>query len=195
MKYIAIEGIIGAGKTTFAKELSKKLGGQLLLEEFEANNLLTDFYKDQNRFAWQLELSLLQTRVNQLKASHTNGHELLIADFHLHKSLLFAAITLSQSDLKSFEKTFIQQTVHLPEPDLLIYISTPPKQALLNIINRGRHYETAISENYLALLSDGYSGFIRNYCIHKSVLTIQWEELKSNSGSKIDEIMQLLSVQ
>ncbi|HEX5001379.1 MAG TPA: deoxynucleoside kinase [Bacteroidia bacterium] len=195
MKYIAIEGIIGAGKSTFAKALSKKLGGRLVLEDFEANSLLADFYRDPKRYARQLELTLLQQRVKQLKSSHSNDSGILIADFHLHKSLLFAAITLNPQDYVEFEKIYLSVIAGLPEPDLLIHISTPPKQAKQNIINRGRPYETAISEVYLDLLFKGYSGFIRNYCITKSVLTIRWDELQSKSDTKIAEIMQLLSAQ
>ena len=164
-RYIAIEGNIGAGKSTLAKLLAKNYDARLLLEEFEGNNFLPKFYNEPERYAFPLELSFLADRYKQQKNMLLN-HDLfqqgVISDYLFFKCKLFARVNLKQDEYELFQKLFDIMEPLLPRPDLIIYLHSPVERLLQNIKNRGRVYEQGITVDYLLQLQDIYDEYLKH---------------------------------
>jgi deoxyadenosine/deoxycytidine kinase len=163
-KFIAIEGTIGAGKTTLAKMLASELQTTLLLEEFAENPHLQDFYTEPEKHALTLELSLLVERYNQLteQAALQQLHEsACISDYYFIKSLLFANINLPEPQFLLFKKVFELVTAPLPNPDLIIYLYRPVAVLKAAIVKRGRAYEQHITNAYLASVQQAYMNYFK----------------------------------
>lgn len=163
-KYIAIEGNIGAGKTSLATRLAGETGARLILEQFEDNSFLPKFYEDQERYAFPLELSFLADRFHQLKkgvSSHDLFSPFIIADYFIHKSLIFARKTLNDEEYKLYFTMFDIIDTVLPKPELLIYLYCSVDRLHANIRKRGRSYEQKIASEYLQKIQDGYLDYIR----------------------------------
>lgn len=162
--YIAIEGNIGAGKTTLATQLAAELDAHIILEQFEDNSFLPKFYKDPDRFAFPLELSFLADRFQQLK-THLGSpdlfRQLTISDYFIHKSLIFARKTLANDEYTLYTKLFSIIDSALPKPDLLVYLYLEIDQLKKNIHKRGRDYEQNIDNNYLERIQSGYLEYLR----------------------------------
>lgn len=162
--YIAIEGNIGAGKTTLATSISKDFNTRLILEQFEDNSFLPKFYEDQARYAFPLELSFLADRYQQLKnqlAVQDMFHPVTIADYFILKSLIFARKTLNNEEFTLYSRLFSIIENALPKPDLLVYLYLDIKRLQSNIRNRGRVYEQKIEDEYLQKIQEGYLDYIR----------------------------------
>jgi len=160
-RYIAIEGNIGAGKSTLAKLLSDHYGALYVPEAFEENSFLPMFYADQQRYALPLELSFLADRYRQLTGSILrDGESTVVADYVFDKCKLFAGINLVDQEYKLFEKWFDMVAANIPRPDLLIYLDAPMERLLANIKTRGRNYEQEISGDYLGKLDQAYRQFL-----------------------------------
>lgn len=162
--YIAIEGNIGAGKTTLATRISKDFSTRLILEQFEDNSFLPKFYEDQARYAFPLELSFLADRYQQLKnqlAVQDMFHPVTIADYFILKSLIFARKTLNNEEFTLYSRLFSIIENALPKPDLLVYLYLDIKRLQSNIRNRGRVYEQKIEDEYLQKIQEGYLDYIR----------------------------------
>lgn len=163
-QYIAIEGNIGAGKTSLATRLAAETGARLILEQFEDNSFLPKFYEDQERYAFPLELSFLADRFQQLKkgvGSHDLFSPFTIADYFIHKSLIFARKTLNNDEFLLYSRLFGIIDSVLPKPDLLIYLYSSIDRLQANIRKRGRSYEQKIASEYLQKIQDGYLDYIR----------------------------------
>jgi len=162
--YIAIEGNIGAGKTTLATQLAAEFNARIILEQFEDNSFLPKFYNDPDRFAFPLELSFLADRFQQLK-THLGSpdlfRQLTISDYFIHKSLIFALKTLANDEFILYSKLFSIIDAALPKPDLLVYLYLEIGQLKKNIHKRGRAYELNIDENYLERIQSGYFDYLR----------------------------------
>lgn len=162
--YIAIEGNIGAGKTTLATRLSKQFNTRLILEQFEDNSFLPKFYEDQARYAFPLELSFLADRFQQLKsqvAVQDMFHPVTIADYFILKSLIFAKKTLNGEEFTLYSRLFSIIENVLPKPDLLVYLYLDISRLQDNIRNRGRVYEQKIEDDYLRKIQEGYLDYIK----------------------------------
>jgi deoxyadenosine/deoxycytidine kinase len=162
--YIAIEGNIGAGKTTLATRLSKQFNTRLILEQFEDNSFLPKFYEDPSRYAFPLELSFLADRFQQLKnqlAVQDMFHPVTIADYFILKSLIFAKKTLSSEEFNLYTRLFSIIENALPKPDLLVYLYLDINRLQANIRMRGRVYEQKIEDEYLQKIQEGYLDYIR----------------------------------
>ena len=162
--YIAIEGNIGAGKTTLATRLSKQFNTRLILEQFEDNSFLPKFYEDQARYAFPLELSFLADRFQQLKsqvAVQDMFHPVTIADYFILKSLIFAKKTLNSEEFTLYSRLFSIIENVLPKPDLLVYLYLDIDRLQSNIRKRGRSYEQKIENDYLQKIQEGYLDYIR----------------------------------
>lgn len=164
-KYLVIEGNIGAGKTSFATRLSEDTHSRLMLEQFGENPFLARFYEDPERYAFQVELSFLSERYQQIKTEL--GHpdlfgQPVISDYFLAKSLIFSKHNLQNDELFLFEKLFkiIQQQA--PKPDLYVYLHLPVEKLLENIRKRGRPFEQNIQPEYLKEVQAGYFGFFKS---------------------------------
>ncbi|MDD4224776.1 MAG: deoxynucleoside kinase [Mariniphaga sp.] len=164
MQFIAIEGNIGAGKTTLAKMLSDDLQAKLILEQFADNPFLPKFYKDQDRYSFPLELSFLADRYNQIKKEIFNRdlfYPLVIADYYFSKTRVFAQNTLKRDEYHLFKKIFDMVSESIPKPDLYVYLHADTQKLLENIKKRGRDYEGDISESYLDHIREGYFNYMK----------------------------------
>ncbi len=156
--YVAIEGLIGAGKTTLAKRLAEQWNGRTVLEEFEENPFLPKFYEDQQRYAFSVELSFLAQRFHQLKrvGERSLFQPVTVADYSIGKSLVFASVTLPPDERALFTDLYTIMYSGLPKPDLLVYLHLPMDRVRTRIQTRGRSYEQAIPLAYLESLQEGY---------------------------------------
>ncbi|MFN3554969.1 MAG: deoxynucleoside kinase [Bacteroidales bacterium] len=162
--YIAIEGNIGAGKTTLATMIAQQYNGKLILEQFEDNPFLAKFYDNQERYAFPLELSFLAERFQQLKTELTSQelfHDFTISDYFLNKSVIFARKTLNEDEYQLFFKLFNIMNANLPRPDLLVHLYVSTTRLQLNIKNRGRSYEQKIPNEYLENIQSSYFEYLK----------------------------------
>lgn len=163
-RYIAIEGNIGSGKTTLSTMLAKHYDARLVHEEFADNNFLPKFYAEPDRYAFPLELSFLADRYQQLKnllSMQDMFQQTIISDYIFAKSKLFARTTLKDAEYDLFQKLFDIIDLHLPPPDVLIYLHAPIQQLQRNIQKRGRPYEQAIPDEYLEKVQQTYQQYIK----------------------------------
>ena len=163
--YLVIEGNIGAGKTSFATMLAKETGSRLILEQFSDNPFLARFYEDPERYAFQLELSFLSERYQQIKTEL--GHpdlfgQMVVSDYFLAKSFIFSKHNLKDDEMVLFEKLFSIINLQIPRPDLYVYLHLPVEKLMDNIRKRGRSYEKNIKSEYLKEVQDGYFGFFKS---------------------------------
>jgi len=166
--FITIEGNIGAGKTTLAHLLSKKLNARLILEEFADNPFLPKFYQDPKQFAFPLELFFMAERYKQMKDRiYTSDlfQSVTVSDYLFTKCLLFARVNLPEDEFRLYQKLFdiISQQIILP--DLLIYLHAPVNKLQQNIKKRNRSYEQEIPDTYLQSIQDTYQSYIREHNI------------------------------
>ena len=164
MRYLVIEGNIGAGKTTLADMIAKEYNAKLILEQFADNPFLPKFYKDQDRYSFPLELSFLADRYNQIKNHVLNldlFHSFLIADYYFAKSSIFAQNTLKEDEYRLFRQIFDIIFESMPKPDLYVYLHSNTEKLLQNIKNRGRDYEQDIQPEYLEKIKNGYFTFLK----------------------------------
>lgn len=164
MRFLVIEGNIGAGKTTLAKMIAEEMNAQLVLEQFADNPFLPKFYNDQERYSFPLELSFLADRYYQIKKQVFNPdlfHSLIVADYFFAKSAIFAQNTLKDDEYRLFRQIFDIVFESMPKPDLYVYLHADTNQLLKNIKLRGRDYEQNISAEYLEKIKNGYFGFFK----------------------------------
>lgn len=162
--YIAIEGNIGAGKTTLATKVSEDFNAKLVLERFADNPFLPKFYKDQSRYAFPLEMSFLADRYQQLTddlAQFDLFKDFIVTDYHIFKSLIFARVTLQEDEYRLYKTMFDIMYKEMPKPDLYIYLYQNTERLLENIRNRGRSYEQEIPSEYLEKINRGYLDYIK----------------------------------
>ena len=162
--YIAIEGNIGAGKTTLATKISEDFNAKLVLERFADNPFLPKFYEDQSRYAFPLEMSFLADRYQQLSddlAQFDLFKDFIVTDYHIFKSLIFAKVTLAEDEYRLYKTMFDIIHKEMPKPDLYVYLYQNTEQLLKNIKSRGRRYEQQIPAEYLDKINRGYLDYIK----------------------------------
>jgi deoxyadenosine/deoxycytidine kinase len=156
--YIAVEGLIGAGKTTLARRLANEMQGRLVLEEFDDNPFLPRFYEEPERYSFAVELSFLAQRYHQLK--RVTEQDLFstfsIADYSLGKSLVFASVTLPPDEYALFLDLYGIMYSDLPRPELIVYLHLGMERVRERIRTRGRSYEQQIGVDYLMQLQERY---------------------------------------
>ena len=165
LNYIAIEGNIGAGKTTLATKIAEDFNAKILLEGFADNPFLPKFYKDQNRYAFPLEMSFLADRYQQLSndlAQFDLFKDFVVADYHIFKSLIFAKVTLQDDEFRLYKTLFDIIYKEMPKPDLYVYLYQNTNRLLQNIKRRGRSYEKEIQSDYLEKINRGYLDYIKS---------------------------------
>jgi deoxyguanosine kinase len=163
--YIAIEGNIGAGKTTLTTKIAEDFNAKTVLERFADNPFLPKFYEDQNRYAFPLEMSFLADRYQQISddlAQFDLFKDFIIADYHIFKSLIFAKVTLTEDEYRLYRKLFEIIYKEMPKPDLYIYLYQNTERLLENIKHRGRSYEQEIPAEYLEKINKGYLDYIKS---------------------------------
>ncbi len=193
--HIAIEGPIGAGKTSLAQNMADYLECALLLERPEENPFLGKFYGDISRYALPAQLSFLLQRINQFQG-WTQADLLsrpMISDFLLEKDQLFARITLSQPEFDLYQKIYHQMQPQAPSPDLVIYLQASPEKLLERIKRRGNAYERNIPEEYLHKLSSSYTQFFHQYD-KAPVITVNSDNLNfANNTADFNLLLQRIS--
>lgn len=166
LHYIAVDGPIGAGKTTLVKMLAEVMNGDIILEPAEKNPFLADFYKNPKENAFKAQLFFLLNRYQQqmeLKQRELFTKPLVVCDYTFAKDSIFARINLSEDELNLYNTIFNMLYSRLPKPDLVIYLRADSKVMLQRIKKRGFDYEKPITEHYLDKLTDAYNSFFLNY--------------------------------
>lgn len=156
--YIAVEGLIGAGKSTLARRLAERWNGRLVLEEFEDNPFLPRFYQDPERYGFSVELSFLAQRYHQLKRVTEQDlfRTCTVADYSIGKSVVFANVTLQPDEYNLFRDLYQIMYADLPRPELIVYLHLDMARVKERIKARGRSYEQDIPVDYLAQLQERY---------------------------------------
>jgi deoxyadenosine/deoxycytidine kinase len=164
LNYIAIEGNIGAGKTTLTTKIAEDCNAKTVLERFADNPFLPKFYKDQSRYAFPLEMSFLADRYQQLSddlAQFDLFKDFVVADYHIFKSIIFAKVTLQEDEFRLYKTMFDIMYKDMPKPDLYVYLYQNTERLLANIKKRGRNYEQEIPAEYLEKINRGYLDYIK----------------------------------
>jgi len=165
IKYIAVEGVIGAGKTALAKKLKTRLEAKLILEQFEANPFLEKFYNDRKRFAFQAQMFFLVNRFKQQEELNQEDlfSNFIICDYIFDKDKIFAYLNLSTEELKLYESVFPLLSRNLRKPDLVVYLQSNVDRLMFNIKKRSRSIERNLTRNYIEELSEAYNHFFFRY--------------------------------
>lgn len=178
--YIAIEGNIGSGKTSFVELFSKAYNGQAIYEEFEENPFLAKFYTDADKYGFQVELSFLADRFQQLKDQLTQPnlfHDFFIADYFINKCSIFGKINLKPDEYTLFHRMYSIIRDQLPKPELLVYLYKDVEATYVNIMKRARPYEMNISKDYLKSLELAYFNYFKSHQKHYKIVIIDTTEL------------------
>ena len=172
-RYVTIEGNIGAGKTTLADLLAQEYGGKIIREQFRDNPYLAKFYEDKEKYAFQLEMSFMLERYQQLNKVLSEPHifdQFVVSDYMFTKSLLFAKINLSREEHQLFRHLFDLIYKKLPKPDLIFYLHADTAHLLDNVKKRGRTYEQVITKPYLNRIEKMYMEYFKQMLEQKIVV-------------------------
>jgi len=163
--YIAIEGVIGAGKTSLAKRIGERLNAKLIFEQFDNNPFLEKFYVDRKRFAFQTQMFFLINRFKQQQELHQEDlfSEHLVCDYIFEKDRIFAYMNLSKDELNLYESIYPLLARTLRKPDLVIFLQSSTDRLIYNIKKRNRKIERAITRSYLEELSEAYNHYFFRY--------------------------------
>ncbi|MCM1532103.1 MAG: 2-amino-4-hydroxy-6-hydroxymethyldihydropteridine diphosphokinase [Bacteroides sp.] len=172
IRFIAIEGNIGAGKTTLSRLISKQFGAKWVTESFEENIFLPKFYRNKERYAFPLELTFLAERYRQAKEDFVQElfSPFIVSDFSISKSLIFAQNTLQDDEYSLFSRLYKIILTTLPQPDLYVYLHSDVSRLMKNIRRRGREYESNMDPAYLQLIEQGYMDYMRTLPARKSLV-------------------------
>lgn len=165
IRFIAVEGVIGAGKTALAKKLKTKLEAKLVLEQFETNPFLESFYNDRKRYAFQTQMFFLINRFKQQEELIQDDlfTNYTVCDYIFDKDKIFAYLNLSAEELKLYEGLFPLLSRNLRKPDLVVYLQSSLDRLMFNIKKRGRVVERNLTKSYIEELSDAYNHFFFRY--------------------------------
>lgn len=165
LRYIAIEGVIGAGKSSLATKLAEKLNASVIMEEFESNPFLEKFYDDRKRFAFQTQMFFLINRFKQQQSLNQQNlfSSITVSDYIFDKDKIFAYLNLAGDELKLYETIFPLLERDLVKPDLVIYLQSSIDRLMYNIKRRARKIEKSLSRSYITELYEAYNNFFFKY--------------------------------
>src|SRR5258706_8280930 len=149
-RYIVVEGVIGAGKTSLTRLLAERLQGKLVLEEVEDNPFLKDFYKDRERFAFQTQMHFLFSRFQQQRNLRQLElfSERMVSDYLFQKDRIFAGLNLSERELALYDRLVGWLELEVMTPDVVVYLQANPDTLMRRIQKRGRTYEKDMDGSY-----------------------------------------------
>ena len=190
VKYIAIEGVIGAGKTSLAKKLRDKLNAELIMEQFENNPFLEKFYADRKRYAFQTQMFFLINRYKQQQELNQENlfTQYTVGDYLFEKDRIFAYLNLSGEELKLYESLFPLLYRTLRKPDLVVYLQSSVERLMFNIKKRNRKIERHLALNYIEELSEAYNHFFFRYDSTPLLIVNSTEIDFVNSETDFDEL-------
>ncbi len=165
VRYIAVEGVIGAGKTSLSRMVSERLNARLVLEQFEENPFLERFYEDPEHYSFQTQIFFLLSRYRQQQDLFQADlfHNALVTDYIFDKDKIFAYLNLQDDELRLYETLVSSIEKNIPTPDLVVYLQSSVERLMSNIRARGRKYEENISEEYIKDLNEAYNYFFFRY--------------------------------
>jgi deoxyadenosine/deoxycytidine kinase len=165
LRYIAIEGVIGSGKTSLAKKIRDRLNAKLILEQFDHNPFLEKFYTDRHRFAFQTQMFFLINRFKQQQELHQEDlfSEYIVCDYTFEKDRIFAYMNLSKDELNLYESIYPLLARNLRKPDLVVYLQSGTDRLMYNIKKRNRKIERALTRSYIEELSEAYNHYFFRY--------------------------------
>jgi len=165
IRFLAVEGVIGAGKTSLCRMLGDTLGARLVLEKYEENPFLGDFYADPRRYAFQAQIFFLLARYKQQRDLHQTDlfQRCVVADYIFEKDKIFAYLNLDDSELLIYDKLYAMLEPQAPKPDLVIFLQADTPRLIERIKRRKRDYEAEISEAYVTEVAKAYNYFFFNY--------------------------------
>lgn len=163
--FLAIEGVIGVGKTSLARRLARLSDARLILERHDQNPFLEDFYRDPARYSFQTQLFFLLSRFQQLQELKQQEifHPHSISDYIFAKDKIFAYLNLEERELQLYERMWITLEKDVPKPDLVVYLQSTVDRLMKNIQRRGRSYEKHITEEYIKALNEAYNHFFFHF--------------------------------
>ena len=177
ISYIAVEGVIGAGKTSIASKLAERLKAKLILENFEVNPYLQKFYSSPREYAFRTQIFFLLERYNQLHELNQKGlfENFIVSDYIFEKDKIFAYMNLNDDELKLYDLIAQNLDRNIVSPDLVIYLQSPVSRLMKNIKIRNRQIEKEMTEQYIDNLNDAYNYFFSRYKNSK-VMVVNCEE-------------------
>jgi deoxyadenosine/deoxycytidine kinase len=164
-RYLVIEGVIGAGKTSLSRMLSDRLGSQLVLEEVEENPFLKDFYRDRDRYAFQTQMHFLFSRYQQQRNLRQTDlfSDKLVADYLFQKDRIFASLNLVDKELGLYERLVGWLELDVVKPDVVVYLQASTETLMERITRRNRSFEKDMDRAYIERLNDAYNHHFFHY--------------------------------
>ena len=164
-RYLVIEGVIGAGKTSLARMLTDRLSAQLVLEEVEENPFLKDFYRDRARYAFQTQMHFLFSRYQQQRELRQQDlfREKTVSDYLFQKDRIFANLNLSDKELALYEKVVGWLELEVTRPDVVVYLQASTDTLMERVAKRGRPFERDMDKSYMQALNESYNYFFFHY--------------------------------
>lgn len=190
LKFIAIEGVIGVGKTSLAKKIQERLNAELILEQFESNPFLEKFYSDRKRYAFQTQMFFLINRYKQQEELNQENlfTEYIVSDYLFEKDRIFAYLNLSGEELKLYESIFPLLERNLRKPDLVVYLQSSIDRLMFNIKRRSRKIERNLTRSYIEELSEAYNHYFFRYNSTPLLIVNSSEIDFVNSQNDFDEL-------
>jgi deoxyadenosine/deoxycytidine kinase len=190
IRYIAIEGVIGAGKTSLARKINDRLNGELLLEQFDANPFLEKFYSDRSRYAFQTQMFFLINRFKQQEELNQEDlfRDYIVSDYLFEKDRIFAYLNLNSEELRLYENLYPLLARSLRKPELVVFLQSSADRLMHNIKKRNRKIERALSRSYIEELSDAYNHFFFRYNSSPLLIVNSTDIDFVNSNDDFDEL-------